>query len=151
MRKFRRWGRKAWNFVKALGWRAFLVALLVATALEVVFGVMSGAYTRGQYAVFPAPLPVVVGIALLVAIAINALRKRMNAGFLLTFVVALFVTAMFIVVGYIIFSRFDFPQITSMALATLMLYQVYIAWRGVKYRWSKRRRSKKSKKSHGHP
>jgi len=139
------------RFGKGLGWRAFLVALLATTALEVIFGVMSGAYTRGQYAVFPAPLPVVVGIALLVAIAINGLRKRMNAGFLLTFIVALFVTVMVGMTWYITLTRFDFPQVTSMALAALGVYQVFIAWRGVKFQWSKSRRRKKSKKSHGHP
>lgn len=144
--------RRAWRSLKrnigALGKGALIAILLIAIALEVITGFASGAYTRGQYFVFPFPLPVIGLVALGVAFAVNYVRKNLHAGFLLNFVVALFLVGMTAAYAVAI-SRFAFPQITSMILAALIGWQ---AWKALRAAWLKRPRPRlfRRKKAHGH-
>lgn len=146
-RKIRRGFGSVVRFLRGLGWRLLLVVLGVVISLEVITGIFQGAYVRGPYQFLLIPLPVLAGIVLAIDVALSKLRKRLYAGFLLSFVIGIVETALTGVAIYITLTRFSIPQVTTYIVFVFAVYQVWLAWRrGV---WGKKlRRPKKAHASH---
>ena len=137
------------RFFSRLGWRLILVVLGIAVGLEVGAGLFAQVYTKGPYQFLPLPLPLMALLVIGVDMGLSALRKRLYAGFLLSFIIAVAETAMTVMAIHITLTRFTVPQITTYILLTFAAYQVFLAWRrGV---LGKRiRKPKKTGLGHGH-